>query len=148
MVCQAAARCQFKFPWRNRCQLFQEQGCFKGVILELVPEIFKFNLENRSCTKSLKLYSVKYLNFYREDLEREVSFRNPLIPFDDILIFTDLSFEISRKIRQSFRFTFTLRKFSRRIPWKILIVITDCVREDQGSVEIESKKHEPLTYII
>lgn len=146
MVCQAAARCQFKFPWRNRCQLFQEQGCFKGVILELVPEIFKFNLENRSCTKSLKLYSVKYLNFYREDLEREVSFRNPLIPFDDILNFTDLSFGNFEK--NSTILSFTLRKFSRRIPWKILIVITDCVREDQGSVEIESKKHEPLTYII
>lgn len=146
MVCQAAARCQFKFPWRNRCQLFQEQGCFKGVILELVPETFKFNFENSSCTKSLKLYSVKYLNFYREDLEREVSFRNPLIPFDDILNFTDLSFGNFEK--NSTILSFTLRKFSRRIPWKILIVITDCVREDQGSVEIESKKHEPLTYII
>lgn len=145
MVCQAAARCQFKFPWRNRCQLFQEQGCFKGVILELVPETFKFNLENRSCTKSLKLYSVKYLNFYREDLEREVSFRNPLIPFDDINLYRS---EFGNFEKNSTILSFTLRNISRRIPWKILIVITDCVREDQGSVEIESKKHEPLTYII
>lgn len=145
MVCQAAARCQFKFPWRNRCQLFQEQGCFKGVILELVPEIFKFNLENRSCTKSLKLYSVKYLNFYREDLEREVSFRNPLIPFDDINLYRS---EFGNFEKNSTILSFTLRNISRRIPWKILIVITDCVREDQGSMEIESEKHEPLTYII
>lgn len=145
MVCQAAARCQFKFPWRNRCQLFQEQGCFKGVILELVPETFKFNFENRSCTKSLKLYSVKYLNFYREDLEREVSFRNPLIPFDDINLYRS---EFGNFEKNSTILSFTLRNISRRIPWKILIVITDCVREDQGSVEIESKKHEPLTYII